>query len=131
MGIVRVLLDTHTLLWWLFADRRLSKRVKAVVRDPENAVVVSSASAWEIATKYRLGRLDSARPLVEDFQGWVRAAGFVELSIASSHAVRAGSWDVKHRDPFDRLLAAQSSMEELRLVSRDPVFASFGLEPLW
>jgi PIN domain nuclease of toxin-antitoxin system len=128
---VKVLVDTHALLWWLFADRRLSRRAKAVLRDPENRIAVSSASAWEIATKYRLGRLDSAKPLVDDFAGWLTKAGFVELSITSGHAVRAGIWDVTHRDPFDRLLAAQSAMEELRLVSRDPVFASFGLEPLW
>jgi len=131
VGSEKVLLDTHVLLWWLFADRRLSRRAKAVLRDPQNQVLVSSASAWEIATKYRIGRLDSAKPLVEDFSGWLARASFAELSILSSHAVRAGSWDVPHRDPFDRLLAAQSSMEELRLVSRDPVFASFGLEPMW
>jgi PIN domain nuclease of toxin-antitoxin system len=131
VGTVKVLLDTHTLLWWLFDDRRLSRRVKAVLRAPENSIAVSSASAWEIATKYRLGRLDSAKPLVDDFPGWVAKAGFVELSILSGHAIRAGSWDVEHRDPFDRLLAAQSSMEELGLVSRDPIFASFGLEPIW
>jgi PIN domain nuclease of toxin-antitoxin system len=131
VGVVRVLVDTHALLWWLFADRRLSPRVKAVLRDPQNSVSVSSASAWEIATKYRLGRLDSAKPLVDDFSGWISKAGFVELSITSGHAIRAGNWDAPHRDPFDRLLAAQSSMEELRLVSRDPVFADFGLEPVW
>jgi PIN domain nuclease of toxin-antitoxin system len=128
---VKVLVDTHALLWWMFADRRLTSRVKAVLRDPQNIVSVSSASAWEIATKYRLGRLDSAKPLVDDFSGWLGKAGFVELAITSAHAIRAGSWDVPHRDPFDRLLAAQSALEELRLVSRDPVFAGFGLEPVW
>jgi PIN domain nuclease of toxin-antitoxin system len=131
VGTVSVLLDTHALLWWLFADRRLTKRVKAVLSDPGNHVVVSSASAWEIATKYRLGRLDSAKPLVADFSGCVAKAGFVELSISSAHAIRAGSWDTLHRDPFDRLLAAQSLMEDLPLVSRDPAFASFEIEALW
>jgi PIN domain nuclease of toxin-antitoxin system len=125
------LLDTHALLWWLFADRRLSRRSTAVLRDPHQRIVVSSASAWEIATKHRLGRLDSATPLMRDFSGWLEKAGFVELSMSSAHAIRAGSWDVPHRDPFDRMLAAQSDLEGLRLVSRDPVFADFGLEPLW
>jgi len=128
---VNVLLDTHALLWWLFADRRLSSRAKAVLRDSQNQVSVSSASAWEIATKYRLGRLDSARPLVDDFSTLMRKAGFSELPMTSAHAIRAGNWDVEHRDPFDRMLAAQSSIEDLRLVTRDPVFADFGLEPIW
>jgi PIN domain nuclease of toxin-antitoxin system len=128
---VNVLLDTHALLWWLFADRRLSSRAKAVLRDPQNQVSVSSASAWEIATKYRLGRLDSARPLVDDFGALLGKAGFVELPITCAHAIRAGNWEVGHRDPFDRMLAAQSSMEDLRLVTRDPVFVDFGLEPIW
>ena len=128
---MNVLLDTHALLWWLFADRRLSSRAKAVLRDSQNQVSVSSASAWEIATKYRLGRLDSARPLVDDFSALMRKAGFSELPMTSAHAIRAGNWDVEHRDPFDRMLAAQSSLEDLRLVTRDPVFADFGLEPIW
>lgn len=128
---MNVLLDTHALLWWLFADRRLSSRAKAVLRDSQNQVSVSSASAWEIATKYRLGRLDSARPLVDDFSTLMRKAGFSELPMTSAHAIRAGNWDVEHRDPFDRMLAAQSSIEDLRLVTRDPVFADFGLEPIW
>jgi len=125
------LLDTHVLLWWLFADSRLSSRAAALLRDPHQRIVVSSASAWEIATKHRLGRLDSATPLVSDFSGWVEKAGFVELAMSSPHAIRAGSWEVAHRDPFDRMLAAQSDVEGLRLVSRDPVFADFGLESLW
>jgi PIN domain nuclease of toxin-antitoxin system len=131
VGVVKVLVDTHALLWWMFDDSRLSKRARAVLRDPGNSVCVSSASAWEIATKYRLGRLDSAQPLLEDFSGWLSKAGFVELAITSGHAIVAGNWDTPHRDPFDRLLAAQSVMEELRLVTRDPVFEDFGLEPMW
>lgn len=125
------LLDTHALLWWLFDDPRLSPRSKAVLRDPTQRILVSSASAWEIATKHRLGRLDSVAPLLRDFRGWIAKAAFVELPISVAHATRAGSWEVAHRDPFDRMLAAQCVEEGLRLVSRDPVFADFGLEPLW
>jgi PIN domain nuclease of toxin-antitoxin system len=128
---MKVLLDTHALLWWLFADRRLSRKAKALLREPATSVVVSSASAWEIATKYRLGRIDAAKPLMDDFGGWISRAGFVELPMTSRHAVRAGQWGVSHRDPFDRMLAAQSELEELPLVSRDPVFADFGLDTVW
>lgn len=125
------LLDTHALLWWLFDDRRLSKKARAIIRDPANRVVVSSASAWEIATKHRLGRLDSTTPLVRDFAGWMQKAGFAELGITWAHAVRAGTWDTRHRDPFDRILAAQCSLGGVTLISRDPVFEDFGLSPLW
>lgn len=96
---MRFLLDTHALLWWLFADRRLSRRASAAIRDPNNAIVVSSASAWEIAVKHRLGRLDSAATLLQDFSGWIRKAGFAELEISSAHAVHAGAWEADHRDP--------------------------------
>jgi PIN domain nuclease of toxin-antitoxin system len=85
----------------------------------------------EIATKHRLGRLDAAKPLLTDFSAWMNRAGFVELAISSGHAMRAGQWDVLHRDPFDRMLAAQSEIEELRLISRDSAFDDFGLDPLW
>jgi PIN domain nuclease of toxin-antitoxin system len=131
MGAMNYLLDTHVLLWWLFDDRRLSARARAVLRDPSQRVLVSSASAWEISTKHRLGRLDSAAPLLGDFSGWLEKARFGELPITSSHAIRAGDWDVDHRDPFDRMLAAQSLIEGLRLVSRDKVFVDFGLDVLW
>ena len=92
---------------------------------------VSSASAWEIATKHRLGRLASAAPLVRDFSSWIEKAAFTELPMTATHATQAGSWETPHRDPFDRMLAAQSVIEGLRLVSRDPVFEEFGVDPLW
>lgn len=125
------LLDTHVLLWWLFDDPRLSSTVRGVLSDPGRRIFVSSASAWEIATKHRLGKLDVATPLILDFPGWLRKAGFVELPITVAHAVRAGGWDIAHRDPFDRMLAAQSVVEDLRLTSNDAVFADFGLETIW
>jgi len=131
VGEVTYLLDTHVLLWWLFDDKRLSRRSTALLRDPNRRMAVSSASAWEIATKHRLGRLDSAAPLVGDFSAWVGKAGFVELPITSAHALRAGAWDVHHRDPFDRMLAAQSDLDGLRLISRDPVFEDFGVDVVW
>jgi PIN domain nuclease of toxin-antitoxin system len=128
---MRCLLDTHTLLWWLFDDPRLSDTARGIVMDRSNEVYVSDASAWEIATKHRLGRLDSAAPLIQDMRGWIARAGFGELAITIAHAQRAGSWPQPHRDPFDRMLAAQSVLDALPIVSRDPALAQFGVLPVW
>jgi PIN domain nuclease of toxin-antitoxin system len=125
------LLDTHALLWWLFDEPRLSEAAAARLREPENRILVSAASAWEIATKYRLGRLPAAAPLVTDFADWIRKARFEELPVSADHALRAGSWEVEHRDPFDRMLAAQSRIESTPLITRDPAFAAFGVRTLW
>lgn len=128
---MRCLLDTHVLLWWLFDDDRLSATARGLVMDRANEVFVSGASAWEIATKFRLGKLDSAAPLVADMRGWIDRAGLKELPISIAHAQRAGSFPQPHRDPFDRMLAAQSQIEEFALVSRDPAFAQFGVFAVW
>lgn len=128
---MRFLLDTHALLWWLFDDPRLTRRVREIVGDSANEVLVSSASAWEISTKHRLGKLHSARELVRDISGWVNRAGFLELPVTVPHGQRAGSWPQRHRDPFDRMLAAQSALEELPLISRDPQFEDFGIRLVW
>jgi PIN domain nuclease of toxin-antitoxin system len=128
---VKFLLDTHTLLWWLYDDRRLSRRVRGIVGDSVNEILVSGASAWEISTKYRLGKLPSATELVRDIDGWVRRAGFRELPVTIAHGQRAGSWPQAHRDPFDRMLAAQCAVEEIPLVSKDPEFGDFGIRLVW
>ena len=125
------LLDTHALLWWLYDDRRLSKTARSLVADPESPIVVSSASAWEIATKYRLGKLPSAGEFVRDMPLWITKAGFRELPITLAHAQRAGSWPQPHRDPFDRMIAAQSSIEQIPVVTRDPAFAAFATQVVW
>ena len=103
---MRYLLDTHALLWWLFNDPKLSERARGLMADVANELLVSSASAWEIATKHRLGRLDSAKVLVQDISGWIGKAGFRELPIGIAHAQKAGAFTHPHRDPFDRMLAA-------------------------
>jgi len=128
---VSYLLDTHALLWWLFDDRRLSRRARGIIQNPENRLLVSSASAWEIATKHRLGKLAAAGPLVADFGGFMAKAGFSELTVRWAHAVRAGAWEVAHRDPFDRMLAAQSVLDGLLLVTADPAFDDFGISAVW
>ncbi len=131
MGEVSYLLDTHALLWWLFDDRRLSRRARGIIRDRENRLFVSSASAWEIATKHRIGKLASAAPVISDFGGFMTKAGFSELPVRWTHAVRAGAWDVVHRDPFDRMLAAHAAIDDLTLVTADQVFDDFGIQTLW
>jgi len=128
---MRFLLDTHALLWWLFDDPRLSGTVREIVADAGNEIAVSSASAWEISTKHRLGKLPAAKQLVRDISGWVERAGFAELPVTIGHAQRAGSWAQAHRDPFDRMLAAQCALEELPLISRDPALEAFGIRLVW
>lgn len=125
------LLDTHGLLWWLFDDPQLSTTARGILTDPENEILVSSASAWEIATKHRLGRLPAADQLVLDIAGWVQEAGFRELPISISDAQRAGSFPQAHRDPFDRMLAAQSLSSGCRLISRDAELDQFGVHRVW
>ena len=105
--------------------------MRGIVADAGNEIVVSSATAWEISTKHRLGKLPGATLLVQDISGWVERAGFRELSVTIRHAQRAGSWPQAHRDPFDRMLAAQSALEELPLISRDPELEVFGIRLVW
>ena len=127
-----VLLDTHALLWALTAPEQLGARARAVVEDPEVRLVVSAASAWELATKHRLGRLPQAEVLLGAYDSHLARLGAQELPIRSGHALLAGRLDWDHRDPFDRMLAAQAILEAIPLVSRDRAFAEgVGLPLIW
>lgn len=128
---MNLLLDTHALLWWLAGDARLSRRARAAIADEGNVIHVSSASAWEIATKHRLGRLPEIGSLIADLVGHVAGQGFTTLDITVEHGLRAGSLAGPHRDPFDRMLAAQAQAERLTLVSNDAMFDAFGVARLW
>ncbi len=128
---MRYLLDTHALLWWLFDDPKLSRKARDVIGDSINEIFVSAASAWEISTKYRLGKLPSASELMRDMDSCFRRAGFRQLPISVAHAQRAGSWPQPHRDPFDRMLAAQSALESSPLVTCDDPLSLFGIQTLW
>lgn len=128
---MRVLLDTHALLWWFTDDPRLSQLARDTIANEANAVVVSAASAWEIATKHRLGKLNEAADAVDRFGELVAADGFEHLSITPCHSLRAGAYPIEHRDPFDRMLAAQSELESLPLLTCDPAFALFGVKTIW
>jgi PIN domain nuclease of toxin-antitoxin system len=128
---MRLLLDTHTLLWWLDGDRRMSKRARALVGRDTNEVFVSAASAWEITTKWRLGKLPGAADVAADVAGAVASQVFLPLSITLAHAQLAGQLTTNHRDPFDRMLAAQALVEGLPIVSNDEAFDLFGVIRLW
>lgn len=127
----RVLLDTHTVLWWFTDDARLSKPARAEISDPENEIYVSAATAWEIATKERLGKLDQIPAVRDRYAALVVRNGFRQLDITQQHALEAGSYDVPHPDPFDRMLAAQSRLDELPLVTKDPAFRLFNVQTWW
>ncbi|MHB1264810.1 MAG: type II toxin-antitoxin system VapC family toxin [Gemmatimonadaceae bacterium] len=128
---MRLLLDTHALLWWLAGDESLSGVGRAAIGDMDNEVHVSAASAWEVATKHRIGKLPGAGPLVVDFAREIRAQGFLPLPISLEHAQVAGSLASEHRDPFDRMLVAQAREEKMALVSRDAVFGDFDVQRVW
>ena len=130
-GNVRFLLDTHALLWWFTDDPRLPPAVREAIQDADNEVFVSAASAWEISTKQRLGKLSELPGVTTRFAELVAADGFTHLAVNSLHSLRAGGYDAAHRDPFDRMLAAQSELESLPLVTRDPAFVHFGTETFW
>lgn len=128
---MKLLLDTHALLWWWTNDARLSEAARAAIADETNDIWVSAASAWEIATKHRLGKLQEAADSVSRFNELVAADGFNHLSMSYLHALRAGGYPHEHRDPFDRMLAAQAELEGATLVSCDPVIADMGVRSLW
>jgi PIN domain nuclease of toxin-antitoxin system len=121
---VRLLLDTHVLIWWLSDDRKLARAARAIIASPDNEVLVSTASVWEIAIKAALGRIDVE---LDDFEDAIVKSGFHPLPVGLRHAVTVGRLPAVHRDPFDRMLVAQASVEELRVVSHDRVFERYSL----
>jgi PIN domain nuclease of toxin-antitoxin system len=125
------LLDTHALIWWVTGDERFSRKLRQHLAHPAQGVFVSAATAWEIATKARIGKLDAPKALLRDFVEAVELLGFLPLPITLRHGTDAGQMSGAHRDPFDRMLAAQARAEDLDLVSCDPAFAALGVKTLW
>ncbi len=125
-----LLLDTHALMWWVWDDPRLSKRAHDAIAVADE-VFVSSVSAFEIATKHRIGKLPNAGDLALDFSSAVEAEGFVELPVTWRDAVYGGRVTHPHKDPFDRLLIAQAAMNGLVLVSNEKLFDGFIVSRLW
>ncbi|MGZ8369588.1 MAG: type II toxin-antitoxin system VapC family toxin [Caulobacteraceae bacterium] len=128
---MRLLLDTHALLWFLAGDESLSVAARQAIETAENEVLVSAASAFEVTTKHRLGKLPGAAVLALNFPATIQARGFLQLPISLSHAEAAGNLQISHKDPFDRLLIAQSLLEAIPLVSNEALFDGFGVNRLW
>ncbi|HSZ60373.1 MAG TPA: type II toxin-antitoxin system VapC family toxin [Terriglobales bacterium] len=128
---MRLLLDTHALLWWYSDDPALPKSARKLIIQQDNSIFVSAASALEIATKFRSGRLASASELVQDFGGYLDREKFMSLPVSHDHAVRAGMLPGPHQDPFDRMLIAQAEMEKLFIVSNEKVFDQYGIRRVW
>jgi PIN domain nuclease of toxin-antitoxin system len=118
----RYLIDTHVLLWWLYDDAKLCEISRRIIANKNHEILVSSATAWEIATKYRIGKLPEAKPLLDNYRGALKRLGFLELAINTDHALTAGSLMIEHRDPFDRMLMAQAKLENLPIITYDPAF---------
>lgn len=128
---MRLLLDTHALIWWLAGDEALSRRAREAIEDEGNSVAVSAASAIEIATKFRIGKLPHAALLARDFEAIIATQGFAELAITVHHALRAGEMNIEHKDPFDRFLIAQAQSEDMVLISNEVLFDGFAVKRLW
>lgn len=128
---MRILLDTHALLWWLAGSDRLSAVAHGAIADDANEILVSAASAWEIATKHRLGRLPGAAAVAEDVIGCLLDQGFQPLAITVSDGERAGRLPGPVRDPFDRMLIAQALTLDVAMVSIEEPFDRYGVRRLW
>ena len=128
---MKLLLDTHALIWWLAGDQALSRPAREAIANEANTVLVSAASAMEISTKFRLGKLAGAALLAQDFEAIIAAQGFTELPITVRHARMAGEMNIAHKDPFDRLLIAQAQADGLVLVSNEALFDGFAVRRIW
>ncbi|HYC65934.1 MAG TPA: type II toxin-antitoxin system VapC family toxin [Reyranellaceae bacterium] len=128
---MRLLLDTHAFLWWLAGEAALTRKARMTIAAEDTEVFVSAVSAWEIATKFRLGKLPEAAPVATDIAAAVAAEGFSELALSLAHAARAGSLSGQHRDPFDRMLIAQAMLDDFTLVSNERAFDMYGVKRLW
>ena len=126
-----LLLDTHTLLWWLLDSPDLSRTARDAIAAPDQRVLVSAASAWELGTKYRIGKLPEAQDIVTNLPQYLRKQRFEPLPISLEHALAAGQLPGPHRDPFDRMLMAQAQLERAWVVTVDPVFSEYGVGVVW
>jgi PIN domain nuclease of toxin-antitoxin system len=128
---VRYLLDTHTFLWWVSDDPRLSARAREIMRDSNNDFYFSAVSAWEIAIKHQLGRLTLDRDPDRFVTEQIAANRLAAISIDIRHALRGGKLPLRHRDPFDRLLIAQSLVEDLPILTGDAAITAYEVQTVW
>ena len=128
---MRLLLDTHVLLWFLADDPALTARAKVMIENPDNEKLVSIASCWEIAIKAGLGKLRLGEPAGELLQRELPRNNFDVLPITLGHATAVQSLPHHHRDPFDRLLIAQAQADGLSVVGADEAFDAYGVARIW
>ena len=127
---MKILLDTHALIWWLGNESKLSRRASSIIANQKNTVLVSAAIAWELAIKVNLGKVD-ALSLTTELSRYAAEEGFEELPISMEQAVRAGLLPLHHRDPFDRLLVAQAQGLNVPILSADTVLDQYDVKRLW
>ena len=127
---MKYLLDTHVLLWFDVDDPRLSKNARLLMEADDSEIILSTASVWEIAIKVSAGGLTLPEPVLAYFEGRTKR-GLQILPIEWPHAAKVAELPFHHRDPFDRLIAAQALVEKLPLLSRDPIFKSYGVKLIW
>lgn len=127
---MRLLLDTHAVLWWWLDNPKLSAPAKSAIEEADT-VVVSAVCSWEMATKHRLGKMVEVGPILPIYEAYLTRDNFGTLAVSPDHALRAGSYASAHGDPFDRMLAAQGELESMIVVTRDPAFADFPCQTLW
>ena len=125
-----LLLDTHILLWWLLDSPELPLAAREAISAGSNRVLVSAASAWEMAVKHRLGKLPEANDIVEHLPAYLRKERFETLPISMEHALAAGRLPGPHRDPFDRMLIAQAQIEQLKMATVDAAFEEYAVQIL-
>lgn len=128
---MRLLLDTNVLIWFATGRLKPDRESSRLLEDGTNEALVSAASAWEIATKFRIGKLPEGRALASDFEGLTAGRGLTPLTITAKHAQLAGSFAHEHGDPFDRMLAAQAVLEGAVLLSPDKQLDVFGVHRVW
>jgi len=128
---LRALLDTHTLIWWMTTDPHLSKPAHALIKNRDNSSLVSAVSAWEIATKVRLGRLPAAADLIRNFVEDLTRERIEILAVTAEHGIRAGLLPGPHQVPFNRMLIAQALAENVPIVSNDRALDGYGVNRLW
>ena len=128
---MRLLLDTHALAWWLLNDPQLSAPAQQAIAFSGNEILVSAVSAFEMATKHRIGKWPDLGPVLHQFDNMLREEAFLNLAITSTHAILAGQLPAEHRDPFDRLLAAQAIVENVGIVTNDVRLRELGAQVVW
>jgi PIN domain nuclease of toxin-antitoxin system len=128
---VRLLLDTHVFAWWLINDPALSDTARKHIADPQNDIYVSAVTAFEMAIKHRIGKWPEVEALLPVFDEELRARNFMPLPVSIAHGIKAGQLVAEHRDPFDRLLAAQAVVEDIPIVTQDMQVQVLGATVIW